>query len=155
MTDLGGGFCLLTTFSIIIIVLAETGPGLPGCTVLVGKAGLLLLGLGRAGFPATKEPGKVFPELGFPEFGFREVDFPAYFGSVRLLAIGFLVVLAIGRAVLEAGRASVDVEDFPEVLGKGRELSGIAVPDVEAFSTGDSTDTSKACSLIQEVTFER
>ena len=130
MTDLGGGFCLLTTFSIIIIVLAETGPGLPGCTVLVGTAGLLLLGLGRAGFPATKEPGEVFPD-----FGFKGVDFPAYFGSDRVLAIGFLVVLAMGRAVLEAGRASVDVEDFPEVPGKGRELSGIAAPDVEAFST--------------------
>ena len=121
---------------------------MPGCTVLVGKAGLLLLGLGRAGFSATKEPGEVFPD-----FGFREVDFPAYFGSDRVLAIGFLVVLAIGRAVLEAGRASVDVEDFPEVSGKGRELSGLAVPDVEAFSTGHLTGTSNACSLIQEVTF--
>ena len=39
----------MATFSIIITVLAETRPGLPGCTVLVCKTGLILLGLARAG----------------------------------------------------------------------------------------------------------
>ena len=64
----------MATFSIIIIVLAETGPGMPGCTVLVDKAGLILLGLGGAGlgrdrilevelggFPAMLGPVKVVP----------------------------------------------------------------------------------------------
>ena len=46
---LGGGFCFWATFSINIMVLADTGAGLLD-TDFVGKAGLTgLIGLGRAG----------------------------------------------------------------------------------------------------------
>ena len=37
--------------------------------------------------------------------------------------IGFLTVLAIGRAVLEPGRSFPDVDNFPVASGKGRALS--------------------------------
>jgi hypothetical protein len=73
----------MVTLSIIIIVLAEPGPGLPGCRVWVGKAGIILLGLGKAGlgrdgilevelgFPAMLGPGNVFQNVVFLNLGFQ------------------------------------------------------------------------------------